>query len=102
MCFVADDGDAKDGNLHMNQANNLANYIDTNYQNININKIYLDNYLQESTPGGPRSPDAQNAINRSVNNGSFLVNYTGHGGELGWAHERILEIDDIKNIFRKC
>ena len=40
----------------MNQANNLANYVDTNYKNININKIYLDNYLQESTPGGPRSP----------------------------------------------
>ena len=27
----------------------------------------------------------------------FLVNYTGHGGELGWAHERILEIDDINS-----
>ena len=97
VTFVADDGDAKDGNLHMNQANNLANYIDTNYQNININKIYLDNYLQESTPGGPRSPDAQNAINRSVNNGSFLVNYTGHGGPLGWTQERILEVDQINN-----
>ena len=97
VTFVADDGDAKDGNLHMNQANNLANYIDTNYQNININKIYLDNYLQESTPGGPRSPDAQNAINRSVNNGSFLVNYTGHGGPLGWTQERILEVDQINS-----
>ena len=27
----------------------------------------------------------------------FVVNYTGHGGELGWAHERILEIDDINS-----
>ena len=97
ITFVADDGDAKDGNLHMNQANNLANYVDTNYKNININKIYLDNYLQESTPGGPRSPDAQNAINNSVNNGSFLINYTGHGGPLGWTQERILEVDQIRN-----
>ena len=97
ITFVADDGDVKDGNLHMNQANNLANYIDTNYQNININKIYLDNYLQVSTPGGPRSPDAQSAINRSVSNGSFLVNYTGHGGPLGWTQERILEVDQIND-----
>jgi len=97
VTFVADDGDAKDGNQFMTQANNLANYIDTNHQNININKIFLDNYLQESTPGGPRSPDAQSVINRSVDNGSFLINYIGHGGPLGWAQERIVEIDQINS-----
>ena len=97
VAFVADDGDQKDGNMFMTQANNHANYIDTNFQNININKIFLDSYLQESTPGGPRSPEAQNAINRVVDNGAFLVNYTGHGGPLGWSQERILEVDQIKN-----
>ena len=97
VTFIADDGDAKDGNLHMSQADNLADYIDTNYQNINIEKIYLDSYPQESTPGGPRSPQAQDAINRRIDNGSFLVNYTGHGGPLGWTQERILEVDQINN-----
>ena len=28
---------------------------------------------------------------------SFLVNYVGHGGPLGWAQERIVEIDQINN-----
>ena len=97
VAFVADDGDQKDGNMFMTQANNHANYIDTNFQNINLNKIFLDSYLQESTPGGPRSPQAQNAINRVVDNGAFLVNYTGHGGPLGWSQERILEVDQIKS-----
>lgn len=97
VAFVADDGDQKDGNMFMTQSNNHANYIDTNFQNINLNKIYLDSYLQESTPGGPRSPQAQNAINRVVDNGAFLVNYTGHGGPLGWSQERILEVDQIKS-----
>ncbi len=97
VAFVADDGDQKDGNMFMTQANNHANYIDTNFQNININKIFLDSYLQESTPGGPRSSEAQNAINRVVDNGAFLVNYTGHGGPLGWSQERILEVDQIKS-----
>ena len=97
VAFVADDGDQKDGNMFMNQANNHANYIDTNFQNINLNKIFLDSYLQESTPGGPRSPQAQNAINRVVDNGAFLINYTGHGGPLGWSQERILEVDQIKS-----
>lgn len=101
ITFIADDGDAKDGNLHMSDADKLANFLDTNNLNVNINKIYLDNYLQESTPGGPRSPDAQQAINRSIDNGTFLVNYSGHGGPLGWTQERILEIDQINNWTNK-
>ena len=95
ITFVADDGDAHDGNIHMTQANNLANIISEDYGNFNIQKIYLDNYYQESTPGGNRSPDAKDAISNSVIKGSLLVNYTGHGGELGWTNERILEIQQI-------
>jgi len=101
ITFIADDGDAKDGNLHMSDADKLANFLDTNNQNVNIEKIYLDNYLQESTPGGPRSPDAQQAINRSIENGTFLINYSGHGGPLGWTQERILEIEQINNWTNK-
>ena len=97
IAFVADDGDANDGNTHMWQADSLANIVAGNYQDININKIYLDNYLQESTTGGPRSEAAQNAINSRVNKGALLINYTGHGGVLGWSAERILELDQIKS-----
>ena len=97
VVFIADDGDSKDGNTHMWQADSLANHVADNYRDINIKKIYLDNYQQESTPGGPRSVDAQTAINNQIESGSLLVNYTGHGGPLGWTQERILEIDQIRN-----
>ena len=96
IVFIADDGDALDGNTHMWQADSLANHVSDNYDEINIQKIYLDNYEQEATPGGPRSEDAQNAINNKLNQGALLVNYTGHGGPLGWTQERILEIDQIQ------
>jgi len=95
IAFIADDGDSKDGNTHMWQADSLANIIADNYKNININKIYLDNYLQESTPGGPRSVATNQAINNRIDNGALLINYTGHGGPLGWTAERILELDQI-------
>ena len=98
IAFIADDGDANDGNTHMSQADSLSNIVLNNYQNLNVKKIYLDNYLQESTPGGPRSEATQNAINNKINKGALLVNYTGHGGQLGWAQERILEIDQILNF----
>jgi hypothetical protein len=97
IAFIADDGDANDGNTHMWQADSLSNYVADNYSDINIAKIYLDNYLQESTPGGPRSEATQNAINNKVEKGALLVNYTGHGGQLGWTSERILELEQIKS-----
>ena len=96
IAFVADDGDANDKNVHMWQADSLANHVADNFNEINIQKIYLDNYEQESTPGGPRSSDTQTAINNKVDKGVFLLNYTGHGSPLGWAQERILEIDQIQ------
>ena len=97
IVFIADDGDASDGNIHMSQADSLSNIIANNYNEINISKIYLDSYLQESTPGGPRSSATQSAINNKINKGALLVNYTGHGGPLGWTQERVLEVNQINS-----
>ncbi len=88
LCFVADD---EDGSLHLDQSNNLANYLATNYPVYNLDKIFIDAYQQVSTPGGQRYPDAYQALSERVERGSLIVNYTGHGGETGWAGERILD-----------
>ena len=93
VCFVADDGD---GNLHMNQVENLTEIIASQYAVYNIDKIYLDAYQQISTPGGQRCLEVNDAINKRVNKGALIINYTGHGGEVGWAHERVLEVPDIQ------
>ena len=97
IAFIADDGDKYDGNTHMWQSDSLANIVADNYKNININKIYLDNYLQESTPGGPRSKATNQVINNRIDKGALLINYTGHGVPLGWTQERILELDQINS-----
>ena len=39
VAFIADDGDANDGNTHMWQADSLANHLADNYDEINIQKI---------------------------------------------------------------
>ena len=95
ICFIADDGDESDGNIHMNQSESLADIIDENYNAYNLKKIYLDSYDQESTPIGPRSPDAHNEITNSVEKGCLLINYTGHGGEGGLTVERIVDVNQI-------
>ncbi len=92
ICFIADD---EDGNLHLDQSDQMATYVDTSYTDYNIDKIFFDAYSQESTPGGQRYYEVNEAINDRVAKGALIVNYTGHGGEVGWAHERVLEISDI-------
>jgi hypothetical protein len=94
VCFVADD---EDGNLHMRQAEEMASFIDTNYGVYNIDKIYVDAFPQVSTPGGQRAPDVNRAINSRIDKGCLIMNYTGHGGEVGWGHERFLENSDINS-----
>ncbi|MGM0565801.1 MAG: type IX secretion system sortase PorU [Bacteroidota bacterium] len=94
ITFVADD---EDGNSHLNQANSLAEYVRSNYPEYNVEKIYFDAYQQVSTPGGKRYPDVTESINTRVESGALFVNYTGHGGEVGLAHERVLGIPDIEN-----
>jgi hypothetical protein len=94
LSFVADD---QDQNTHFRQMDTLANRTTKAYPLYNIDKIYLDAYNQESTPGGQRYPDAHKAIIDRVERGALLTTYIGHGGELGWAHERVLEVNDINN-----
>ncbi|MBL4715120.1 MAG: type IX secretion system sortase PorU [Bacteroidia bacterium] len=94
ITFLADD---EDGNTHLNDANKLANDIDNDYPVYNVDKIYFDAYQQTYTSGGERYPDAKTAVNNRIESGTFILNYTGHGGEVGLSHERVIGLDDINN-----
>jgi hypothetical protein len=94
VCFIADD---EDNNEHLTQANFLADIVYNNLKQFNVDKIFLDAYVQESTPGGDRYPVAVEALDRRIDKGALIVNYTGHGGELGLTEERIVEVSQILN-----
>lgn len=94
ITFIADD---EDGNMHISQADAIANKVDTAQPVYNIEKIYLDSYRQISTPNGTRYPDVNTAINNRVNKGSIIINYTGHGNEVNLAHEFVLGVSDINS-----
>jgi hypothetical protein len=94
ICFVADD---EDGNIHIDDANDIADWIQLNHPLYNINKIYLDAYQQVPGAGGERYPDVNRDINNQMFTGALLLNWTGHGNEQNWAQERILGVDDINS-----
>lgn len=99
IVFVADDMDGNSGpseKIHMVHSDSHADGIRENHNDYNVSKIYLDAYPQSSTPGGERYPDAEAEIDRQVADGALIMNYIGHGGERGWAHERVLDNTTIQ------
>lgn len=92
VCFIADD---EDYNLHIKDAEELSQRMSSSFKTYNLDKIYIDSYKQESSPGGERYPDVVNAIDKRMEKGCLLLNYTGHGGEVGLAHERIVDVSMI-------
>lgn len=99
IVFVSDDQDGSDEAfelLHTTDSDSLSRIVYSKYNEYDVAKIYMDAYKQEVTPGGERYPEGEAAIRQRVQNGALIVNYLGHGGERGWAHERILDIPTIE------
>ena len=90
ITFVADDGD---GNTHQSDADQLANGVENTHKTYLPRKFFLDAFPQVSFANGQKSPALENAITEAVERGSLILNYTGHGSELGWAQEQILTVD---------
>lgn len=98
VAFIADDEDYQ---THLSDADYIANKVKTNHPEYNIDKIYSDAYIQYTTPGGQRYYEASKAIDHRVDIGCLVMNYTGHGGEVGLGHERFLEIGQIQSYTNK-
>ena len=94
VVLVSDD---EDNNAYFNDIEIMASKIEQTKPTANITKIHADAYAQQSTAVGERIPAAESAIEERVNDGSLIVNYIGHGGETGWAHEQILTVPTIQN-----
>jgi hypothetical protein len=97
LAFVTDDVDASWEMSFFNHTERMMDTIKKNYPIFNVDKLHMDSYKQESTPGGERYFEGADAIKRRVENGTLIITYEGHGGEIGWAHERILDLSTINN-----
>lgn len=95
ITYVADDGD---GNIHARHVEDLAKLIDTTYALYNINKVLLDAFIQEGTGSSEKSPQAKAALKTRIKNGTFAVNFIGHGNERLWMEEQIFTKADIEEL----
>ncbi len=92
LTFVADDAD---NNTHMSDAESVANRAAQENPGLDIQKIYVDAYPEVSSPSGALTVEGKNAFDRAIQEGTLIVNYSGHGGEVGWTEEQILRLDQI-------
>ena len=98
ITFLADDIDANGEQVIEQGVESIADEIKVNKPIFNINKIYLDSYVQENSSGGERYPEVKEAITNAIEKGTLVFDYFGHGGEDGFASERILDKSQIQNF----
>ncbi len=103
ITLIADDIDVTGEEVLQREMEEIADTISARKPIFNLKKVYIDAYTQQTSSGGNRYPTVNSEINNQVEKGTLLVDYFGHGGEDGWASERILGIPEIrawKNDFK--
>ncbi len=81
--------------------NRLADIIYAQKPFINVKKMLIDSYVQETTAGGSRFPQVNIDIRNDFEKGALVFNYLGHGGEDGLAEERIWDKFDGYNFINQ-
>lgn len=99
--FVSDDDfpDVQTNrDLHLLNADGTAQVIDVVESATKINKIHMLSYPVETSAAGRRVPGASEDMIRSFNNGSLVVNYSGHGGQFVLADELLFTTEMISRL----
>lgn len=92
VTMVADDGitsNGDDGDLHTSNAETVATQIPSY---LSKRKIYTVSYPTITTSAGRRKPEVTTALLDAFNQGSAVINYSGHGNTKVWTHERVFDI----------
>jgi hypothetical protein len=103
LTLWADDWDKSSDNFVLNVEQEIASGLRQYHPEFNIHKLYMDAYVQEQTPGGPRYPQAKRDLLNLFEKGSLVIGFIGHGNEQVLTHERMLEMSDVlkmRNLYR--
>ena len=95
--YVQISDDEESGYFINNDTEPQYDIVKSNHREMNCDKLYLDAYPQQTSAGGQRYPEVYSAITDRVERGALVVNYVGHGGEVGLAEERVVTIPQIQS-----
>lgn len=92
ITWVADDGDS---NLHLEDAEAISTHLQQKNPRWNQKKIYLDLYAATKNIAGNTYPLVNSEITQMVNEGTLILNYTGHGNFARLAEEAVISQTDV-------
>ncbi|ARV09258.1 peptidase C25 [Winogradskyella sp. PC-19] len=102
ILLVSDDVDEPFERVLQQTTDDVATEVRAEKPFFNSIKVHSDSFQQQSSSGGDRYPEVNDAFKNAIDVGVLLVNYFGHGGELGLAGERIFDINDSQSINNNC
>ncbi len=92
---IADD--EENGYFIKNDTEPQYEIMKQNHRDLNVDKLYMDAYPQQTSAGGQRYPEVFDAVSDRIARGTLVMNYVGHGGEVGLAEERVVTIPQIQS-----
>lgn len=93
VCVLGDDGD---NNLHLGMAEKVAAQVEEEHPEMQVNRIYWDTYKMVSTSTHISYPGAKTDIDRQMEEGCLMMNYTGHGNPRTFSDEYVLQLTDFE------
>lgn len=90
--FLADDGD---NSIHMRDAEVHADFLEENHPYFRTEKLYLDRFEQERQGTRQSSPQMREALEETLDQGTLILNYIGHGNETTLTAEEVFRVQDI-------
>lgn len=101
VTFTSDDhinGGRQENDLHVYNADGTAERIPVDATGIRINKIYQISYPISNNTLGRSAVEANRAFINAINNGTLLINYSGHGSETLLSAEGLYRADDVSRL----
>ncbi|WP_052052794.1 type IX secretion system sortase PorU [Prevotella sp. S7 MS 2] len=98
LMFMGDDGNQ---NLHMDDANDAADWVRTNHPGYLVRKVLWDAYTRETSSIGNTYPEATKLIKQQQAAGALIMDYAGHGSETLISHESVLRLTDFASFTNK-
>ena len=94
-------GDDGDNNIHMIDADDVADVYQSVSPAINVRKVYWDAYQMEVTASYNGYPSIRKLLMEQLEEGALIVNYSGHGSTEVFSHELVMNKTDMGQLKSK-
>lgn len=95
VAILGDDGD---NNRHMDDAEAVAEALESVTPDVYVRRIMWDTYQRVSSSTGHSYPEVEKVWKEQQQNGALIIDYSGHGRADMMSHEGAIKLADFENF----